>query len=353
MRWLGKVIGGTVGLGIGGPAGGVIGGGLGAVVDHALDGPPKSDLPEIEAEGQFSDDDQGRFAQIKFPPSLPAGAIAVAVVETRQGRSLSARKEFNREGRFLIRQPVKRGRVSFYIPFSALKYRRKGIYVLRLTVRVATPGGHGVEALGQCAFECPLPKPMPWRQVEYLDGLVGLCAATAHSDGPPDKLSLALVQNFFLQTMQLPAAQSEQLAAMLNSPPTEELELLCKRVLRRLPEIRPMTVLGLMSEVARAGSVPSRQTRILIRDAAEHLGIPGHRWPEVQKRLQLVIHDPWSTLGLQPGATTQEVKKAYRTKLKGLHPDRVSGLDNEIQELAEARTIELRQAYEACLDAVS
>jgi DnaJ like chaperone protein len=114
-----------------------------------------------------------------------------------------------------------------------------------------------------------------------------------------------------------------------------------------------MIVLGLMSEVARAGRMPSRQTRNLIRDAAEYLGIPGHRWPEVQERLQLVIHDPWSVLGLNPGASTQEVKKAYRTKLKGLHPDRVHGLDSEIQELAEARTIELRQAYEACLDALS
>lgn len=353
MRWLGKVIGGTVGLAAAGPAGAVVGGGLGAVVDHALDGPPRSDLPEIEADGQFSDDPQGRFAQIRFPPSMPAGAIAVALVENRRGKPLAARPAFSKDGQFLIRRPIKRGKVSFYIPFAALKYRRHGVHVLRIVVRVATPGGHGVEALGQCAFEFVLPKAQSWHQVDYFDALIGLCAAAAHVDGPPKQRGLQLVEDFFVQTMQLPRAQTEQLHLLLSSPPTEEIEELCKRVLRRLPEIRPMTILGLMSEVARADGIPTRRTRTLIRDAAEYLGIPSHRWPEVQDRLQLVVDDPWGVLGLQSGATVQEIKKAYRAKLKRLHPDRVAGLDDELQELAEARTIELRAAYEACLDAVS
>ena len=113
-----------------------------------------------------------------------------------------------------------------------------------------------------------------------------------------------------------------------------------------------MTILGLMAEVARADGAASRKRRTLIRDVSEHLGIQSHRWPEVQDRLRLVVHDPWRVLGLQQGATTMEIKKAYRAKIKGLHPDRVAGLDEELQELAEARTIELREAYEACLDTV-
>lgn len=351
MRWLGKLIGGTVGLAAGGPAGAVVGGGLGAVVDHALDGPPKNTLPVIDADGQFSDDPQGRFAQIRFPPSLPAGAIAVAAVETRRGKPLPARPEYHSDKQFLIRLPIKRGRVSFYIPFAALNYKRGGLHILRLNVRVATPGGHGIETLGQCAFEFLLPKPGGFKQVDYLDALVGLCAAAAHIDGPPRGRSIELVETFFLQSMQLPRDQLPQLQQMLSQPPTEDTEELCKRVLRRLPEVRPMTILGIMGEAARAGRVPSRATRILVRDAAEFLGIPSHRWPEVQQRLKLVVEgDPWSVLGLKPGSTKAEVKTAYRTKLKRLHPDRVAGLDEELQELAEARTIELRTAYEACLD---
>ena len=352
MRWLGKVIGGTVGLTVGGPAGAVIGGGLGAVVDHALDSPPPHDLPEIDAQGQFADDPLGRFAQIRFPTHLPAGAIAVAVVETRRGKRLRAVPAFHKDGEFLIRRPVQRGQVSFFVPFSALKYRRKATHVLRVAVRIATSGSQGVQELGQCSFEFPLPKPKPWTHLEYMDALVDLCAAVIHADGAPRVRGPIIVEQFFVETMQLPSDQVPRLSEMLQAPPEPTLEELCKRVLRRLPELRPMTVLGLMAEVARADGAASRKTRTVIRDVAEYLGIPSHRWPEVQSRLSLMVHDPWGVLGLHPGATTQEVKKAYRQKIKGLHPDRVAGLDEEIQDLAEARTIELREAYEACLDAL-
>ena len=353
MRWLGKVIGGTVGLTVGGPAGAVIGGGLGAVVDHALDGPPGDDLPQINADGQFADDPLGRFAQIRFPPNLPAGAIAVAMVQTRRGKRLGAVPSYHRDGEFLIRRPIQRGQASFYVPFTALKYRRHGIHVLRIAIRVANPGGGGMQELGQCSFEFPLPKAKPFKQVDYLDALIGLCSWIIHADTPPSERAPALVEAFFLQTMQLPKDQAPRLLELLNTQPEANVEELCKRVLRRLPELRPMTVLGLMAEVARADGVASRRSRTIIRDVSEYLGIPSHRWPEAQERLKLVVRDPWGVLGLRPGATTTEVKKAYRTKIKGLHPDRVSGLDQEIQELAEARTIELREAYEACLDALS
>ena len=353
MRWLGKVIGGTVGLTVGGAAGAVIGGGLGAVVDHALDGPPPDELPEFEAEGKFADDPRGRFAQIQFTDPLPAGAIAVAVVQTKRGRRLGAVPAFHKDGTFLIRRPLKRGQVSFYIPFSALRYKRKRTHVLRVAIRVAASGDRGVQELGQCSFEFPLPRPVPWDPLDYMDALVQLCAAVIHADDVPRSGGAAIVAQFFLQNMDLPEDQAGPLDELLQSPPEPPLEELCKRVLRRLPELRPMMVLGLLAEVARADGAASRRARTVIRDVAEYLGIPGHRWSEVQKRLRLVVHDPWGVLELQPGANTQEIKKAYRTKLKGLHPDRVSGLDAELQELAEARTIELREAYEACLDTLT
>jgi len=353
MRWLGKVIGGTVGYSVGFVPGAVIGSGLGAVVDHALDKPPGSDLPEIEAEGQFADDPQGRYAQIQFSETLPGGAIAVATIETRRGKRLAATPAFHKDGAFLVRRPIQRGGARFYIPFSALKYRRKGTYVLRVTVRFSSGDNQGVTDLGQCSFEFPMPKARAWKQVDYLDSLVGLCAAVIHADGVPRESGPALVESFFIDTMRMPPDEVGQLHTLLQAAPEVSVEDLAKQTLRRLPELRPMTVLGLMAEVARSGGIATRKARTTIRDASEYLGIPAHRWPEVQSKLQLVVHDPWGVLGLHSDATTREVKKAYRTKLKGLHPDRVAGLDTEIQDLAETRTIELREAYEACLDALN
>lgn len=45
---------------------------------------------------------------------------------------------------------------------------------------------------------------------------------------------------------------------------------------------------------------------------------------------------PWTTLGLQPGATLQEIKKAYRNKAQTCHPDKPWGSAEAFKELTRA-----------------
>ena len=99
---------------------------------------------------------------------------------------------------------------------------------------------------------------------------------------------------------------------------------------------------------ARLGRRAKRQ----IKEIAIFLGIPENRWPEVETKLELAskIEDPWEMLGIDRDATRADIKKAYRTKLAGLHPDKVARMDPEIQDLARTRTVELREAYESVLD---
>lgn len=49
----------------------------------------------------------------------------------------------------------------------------------------------------------------------------------------------------------------------------------------------------------------------------------------------------YATLGLRPGASPAQIKAAYRRRAREVHPDHNAAPD------AEARFIELRQAYEA------
>jgi hypothetical protein len=57
-------------------------------------------------------------------------------------------------------------------------------------------------------------------------------------------------------------------------------------------------------------------------------------------------------LGLSPAATEEEVKEAYRAKIRLNHPDRVHGLAPAFHALAEAETKKLNMAYEEALVAV-
>ncbi len=54
---------------------------------------------------------------------------------------------------------------------------------------------------------------------------------------------------------------------------------------------------------------------------------------------------PHEILGVSPDATREEIRTAYLSLAKQYHPDRVSHLGKEFQELAEKRFKEIQQAY--------
>jgi len=74
------------------------------------------------------------------------------------------------------------------------------------------------------------------------------------------------------------------------------------------------------------------------------------------------LHDPltdasnndncFAILGLSAAATGDEIKEAYRAKVRLNHPDRVHGLAPAFHKLAEAETKKLNVAYEEALVAV-
>jgi hypothetical protein len=55
---------------------------------------------------------------------------------------------------------------------------------------------------------------------------------------------------------------------------------------------------------------------------------------------------PYKILGVTEHATQEEIKNAYRNKVKQYHPDKVAHLGNELQEVARKKTGELNRAYE-------
>ena len=56
--------------------------------------------------------------------------------------------------------------------------------------------------------------------------------------------------------------------------------------------------------------------------------------------------DPYTVLGLSPGASQEEIRAAYRKLANQYHPDKVTHLGKEFQKLAEQRFKEIQQAYQ-------
>jgi len=58
----------------------------------------------------------------------------------------------------------------------------------------------------------------------------------------------------------------------------------------------------------------------------------------------VAVSNPYEVLGIKPGATQEEIKKAYRTLVKQYHPDKHR--DNPLSGLASEKLQEINEAYE-------
>ena len=67
---------------------------------------------------------------------------------------------------------------------------------------------------------------------------------------------------------------------------------------------------------------------------------------EVQKTdSELSFDDACAVLGININSSVDEIKIAYKTKVKEYHPDKVSGLGDELQILAMQKTQQINSAY--------
>lgn len=352
MRVWGKIIGGAAGLAIAGPAGGIIGVALGAVADGATNDDPTLGVPLLDIDIRQIDDDFGRFVQLFFKRDVPSGAVTVNILVDGRGRTVRAIDAFADRGNFVAHRAIERGQAEFYIPFSALLYRRPGTYTLRTTVIMMAPGADEPTTLGQSHFDFILPKPSSWSRIDFLQPLMSLCLNVLHADGSPSSRGTKIIKKFFIDSFEIPRSQRSDLKAMMSRGPVPDIHPEAQAVSRRMPALKPTDIAALLAEVARCDGPPSREARRRIKDIAIYLGIPENRWHEVEVKLDLQtkIADPWEMLGIDRDATRADIKRAYRTKLSGLHPDKVARMDAEIQDLAQTRTVELREAYETVLE---
>jgi DnaJ like chaperone protein len=59
---------------------------------------------------------------------------------------------------------------------------------------------------------------------------------------------------------------------------------------------------------------------------------------------------PYEILGVDPTASLEDIKKAYRSLAGKYHPDKVAHLGDEFRRMAEQRFKEIQQAYQEIRD---
>ena len=102
--------------------------------------------------------------------------------------------------------------------------------------------------------------------------------------------------------------------------------------------------------IAAADGIVSNPESDVIHSISMYMGVGEPDYRSIKAMFVREVNpseNAYKILGVDPSATDEEVKKAYREMAKKNHPDLVSNLGDEVRQAAEKKFQDINAAYES------
>jgi DnaJ like chaperone protein len=176
--------------------------------------------------------------------------------------------------------------------------------------------------------------------------LIVLIAAVMKADGKVLKSELDYVKQFFVR--QFGRNSASEATMMLKDLLKQEIPLtdVCKQIARNMDYSSRLQLLHLLFNVSLAdGSIhPSEQE--IINRISVNIGISSADFTSIRNMFIPETDSSYKILEIEPSATDDEVKKAYRRMAMKYHPDKVSHLGEDFRKTADEKFRKVNEAYE-------
>jgi DnaJ like chaperone protein len=182
---------------------------------------------------------------------------------------------------------------------------------------------------------------------DFALSMVVLSAAVMQADQRILKSELEYVKGFFKTNFG--QAQAEQLSLALREALKQTVDVrgVCSQIRTHMPHAKRLLLLQYLYGIAQAdGNVDPREVE-LIRRMAAALGISEKDRNSIEAPFHSDRPDPFTVLEIPSDATDSAVKKAYRRLALKFHPDKVRDMGEAYARQAEARFLEVQEAYES------
>lgn len=186
-------------------------------------------------------------------------------------------------------------------------------------------------------------------QRDFNMSLLVLSAAVMKADGAVKKSELDYVKRFFLHNFGQESA--EKSIRMLKDILDQDYNLyeVSSQVGRYMDYSSRLQLLHYLFGIAAADGFVAEQELNVIHAISSGMGIGESDYASIKAmfvREESVSQNAYTILGIDPSATDEEVKRAYREMAKKNHPDLVSNLGEEVRQAAERKFQEINEAYE-------
>jgi DnaJ like chaperone protein len=180
----------------------------------------------------------------------------------------------------------------------------------------------------------------------YAMSLLVLVAALMKADGKTLKSELDYVKEFFIRNFGVQSANEalKLLRDLLqqNIPVAD----VCHQIQSNMDYAARLQLMHFLWGIAQADGEIHESEIKLIAHIAVNMGIRSNDYESIKAMFVKNTDSSYKVLEIEPTATDEEVKQAYRKMAKKYHPDKVSYLGDDLMKDANDKFQKVNQAYE-------
>jgi len=192
-------------------------------------------------------------------------------------------------------------------------------------------------------------------QTTFLVTLISLAAKVAKADGRVTHQEVQAFDAFLRDSLRMTPEDRRMAAQIFNQArdsdiPASQLARQARGILGPFPD-RLRDLVTLLLQIAHADGQLHPAEEKLVREIARDLGLSDRDFQECRAHFGVSGPSPdsaYEILGVQPGASEAEIKKAYRGIAREYHPDvlQSKGLPADFMQFAKEKLQKVNEAYD-------
>jgi DnaJ like chaperone protein len=181
---------------------------------------------------------------------------------------------------------------------------------------------------------------------DFAMSLLVLVAAVLKADGKIMKSELDYVKQFFIQNFGEDGAR--EALVMLRDLLKQQIPVkdVCFQIQTGLDYSSRLQLLHFLYGICNADGIMAPEEVLMVGNIADYLGINDSDKNSIKSMFVVETDSAFKILEIEPTATNEEIKKAYRQMALKYHPDKVSYLGEDFRKAANEKFQKVNEAYE-------